>query len=368
MVQIRTVTHDGLEHYLDADSITMIAKLPGSVLLLLRDGTVWGSGDNTWGLLGIGTTVSSKVPIQVPGLHNIVAIAAGNYHCAALSVDGSVWTWGVTDFGECGTGLSTSNDRIMTPVRIAIRNVASLAAGHSHTLALDAGGSVWSWGLNIEGQLGLDLSDSATVLIAVMTDQGLAHQPIIPAPQQIPTLAGVTDVDAGMLHSVALLRDGTVQTWGSNSQGQLGHTELRQSFVPVAVPDLCGAVAVAAGDYHSLALTAEGTVWAWGANDRGQLGNGQTVDNPVPHPVRGLRDVVEIAGLVNGSGARCSDGTIWVWGHGRQGQASTAVPFAPNPLPVPVDNPELLATKGSLALRLQVLNHLKDQEVLIVGP
>jgi alpha-tubulin suppressor-like RCC1 family protein len=142
------------------------------------------------------------------------------------------------------------------PVRISIKNVASLAGGDSQTLALDAGGSVWSWGRNTEGQLGLELSDPATVLIAVMTgDQDLAHQPIVPVPQQISTLAGAKGVAAGAFHSVALLRDGTVHTRGSNSHAQLGRTEMHQSFVPLPVPALGRAVAVAAGDYHSLALT-----------------------------------------------------------------------------------------------------------------
>jgi alpha-tubulin suppressor-like RCC1 family protein len=121
-------------------------------------------------------------------------------------------------------------------------------------------------------------------------------------------------IAAGQSFSLAVKRDGTVWSWGSNSQGQLGRPPqggILSSPGQVAITD---AVAVAGGILHSLALKRDGTVWAWGNNDAGQLGIGNTNAQFSPVQVTGLTNVTAISAGAYHSMAVKQDGTVWIWG------------------------------------------------------
>lgn len=113
-------------------------------------------------------------------------------------------------------------------------------------------------------------------------------------------LTGVVAVAAGGAHSMALRADGTIAAWGSNSAGQTG--------IPAGLPPVA---AISAGGTHSLALLKDGTVTAWGSNAYGQ--------STVP---AGLRNVTAVAAGGNHSLALRSDGTVVAWGLGLQGQTT----------------------------------------------
>jgi alpha-tubulin suppressor-like RCC1 family protein len=151
-------------------------------------------------------------------------------------------------------------------------------------------------------------------------------------PVPVSGLTGVTAVAAGSAHSVALKNDGTVWAWGSNSNGQLGNGTTTDRSTPVQVSGLVGITAVAAGQSHSIALRNivglinDGTIWAWGSNSKGQLGNGTTVDTWIPIQVTGLTGVTAIAAgsahtvAVRNIFSLTNDGTIWAWGSNGNGQ------------------------------------------------
>jgi len=130
----------------------------------------------------------------------------------------------------------------------------------------------------------------------------------------------VTGIAGGYGVSLALRSDGTVWAWGSNGSGELGNGTNTPSNIPVQVPGLTNAVALAAGFGHVLALLRDGTVQAWGRGDFGQLGNGAGPNSNVPLPVPGVSDVVAIAAGANHSLALRSDGTVWAWGYNGFGQ------------------------------------------------
>lgn len=136
---------------------------------------------------------------------------------------------------------------------------------------------------------------------------------------------------AGASHTTALRSDGTVWTWGRNSNGQLGDGSGTNRNIPTRVAMLREIVSIAVGDYHTLAIKADGTLWAWGWNGYGQLGDGTTIDKPTPVRIMDPANptqpfgwnhggVIEAAASYRHTLARMVDGTVWAWGYNFSGQ------------------------------------------------
>ncbi len=237
-------------------------------LALLSDGTVWAWGYNGNGQLGDDSYGNRATPVQVVGLTNVAAISAGNRFSMALKQDGTVWGWGHNYSGQLGNGIANGEKK--TPVQTQnLSGVTAISAGFEHTLALKGDGTLWAWGRNAFGQLGIGSSVSKVSL-----------------PQQITALSSVTRCTAGTEHSLAVLSNGTVQAWGYNNWGQLGDGTNTNSNLPVTVSGLSGVVALSA-ENHSLALTAAGEVWGWGYNG-GRIGDGTTIHRDTPVQVVGI--------------------------------------------------------------------------------
>jgi alpha-tubulin suppressor-like RCC1 family protein len=276
---------------------------PPLITILRRSGSVWGWGEGPHHQLE--NIPASHVPIQLPGLSKVIAVASGNTFNLALESDGTVLEWGY-DSGPAPsplTGLST---------------VVAISAGFKHSLALKADGTVWAWGDNYYGQLGAGNNKNPTAGV-----------------QQVSGLTMVTAVAAGTLHSLALRSDGTVWAWGFNNFGQLGTGNTTDSHAPVQVNGLSGIVGIAGGVYFSLALKCDGTVWAWGYNRDGELGNGNNAQSWVPQRVYNLRNVTAISSGDGFGLALESDGTVFTWGDNGYGQLGNGTMLASN-LPVQV--------------------------------
>lgn len=131
-------------------------------------------------------------------------------------------------------------------------------------------------------------------------------------------VSGVSSLGAGLAtgyaHSLALLNDHSVRSWGYNYEGQLGDGTTTDRPAPGADPGLTGVVAVASGGLHSLALMNDGTVQAWGDNGSAELGDGTIINRPLPVVIGGLKDVVSLAGGWDHSLALLADGTVVEWG------------------------------------------------------
>jgi alpha-tubulin suppressor-like RCC1 family protein len=194
------------------------------------------------------------------------------------------FAWGNNADGQLGDDTTTQR-QLPVPVTatgvLAGKTVVAAAAGGYHSLVLCSDGTVAAYGLNGNGQLGDNTKTERHVPVAMNTASAAS------------ALFGktVVAIAAGYRHSVALCSDGTVATWGYNTDGQLGDNGVSgiQSLVPVAVNTASGVsalysktvVAIAAGLAHSLALCSDGTVAAWDRNNYGQLGN-NTSGSKVP--------------------------------------------------------------------------------------
>jgi alpha-tubulin suppressor-like RCC1 family protein len=228
---------------------------------------------------GTVVTTESATPVEATGVGSILAVTGGWGYSLALQSGPpnlTVWGWGRDHADQLGAvpgGARAScgpEPCVLTPAQIpGLTDVIEVAAGWDHALAVKSDGSVWSWGSDYNGQLAdprLTTTTSATPVRA----QTAVGPTLIP-------LASIMDVAAGANHSLALARDGTVWGWGDNHDGQTGAgvpitalTKIQTSAVKVAVPKLV--TAIAAGADFSLALADDGTVYAWGLDSSGQLG------------------------------------------------------------------------------------------------
>lgn len=274
-------------------------------LALKGDGTVWSWGRNDNGQLGIGSqspTSTPRTPVQVSGLANIIAIAAGQDFSAALRSDRTVWTWGGNGRGDLG---DNSGARQTRPVQVTTlpTNIEAIAAGDLHMLALDATGRVWAWGQNSRGEIG-DGSGAFTRNLPVLS-----------------SLANVTtSIGAGAEHSLARQVGGAVFAWGKNSDGQIGDGTQSDRNVPTRVAQLAASFAAAGGSAFSIALKADGFLSAWGYNFFGQLGNGGNATSATPVPVSTLSGISAVSAGDNYALALRNDGQVWAWGSNGQDQ------------------------------------------------
>jgi alpha-tubulin suppressor-like RCC1 family protein len=244
-----------------------------------------------WGDNGSGQTT-------VPTLADVAAVAAGEAHSVALLDDGTVRAWGANGSGQISVPLGLSG-------------VTQISAGVNFNLVRKSDGSLAAWGANDYGQTSLPSGITTATQVAAGEKHGLvllANGSVLAWGDNtfgqctVPTLSGVVAIAAGYDHSLALKSDGSVVAWGRDDAGQ--------ATLPAA---LSGVTAIAAGAYHSLALKSDGSVVAWGWDGGGQL--------VLPD---GLSGVVKIDAGYAFSMALKSDGSLLVWGD--NSAAQTAVP------------------------------------------
>jgi len=296
-------------------------------IALKTNGTIWAWGDNDYGQAGHPLALFLTAPTQVVRSGPVavnddwVAIAAGDHHSVALRTDGTLWVWGRDNFGQLG--ITGDADR-HSPVKLGTdTDWASIAAGSDHTLGLKAGGTLWAWGLNVWGQLGDGTTTERTSPVQVL----------------IPGGSGLFDedwvaVDAGRFHTLALKSNGTLWAWGSDVWGQTGTNGADSCFIgpdcrksPVRIGSTPSGPGTenswtwfAAGDFHTLALKSDGSLWSWGRNDAGQVGDGTTIQRNVPVRIGADSDWTSVEAGGSHSIATKSRGTLLAWGSNVFGQ------------------------------------------------
>ena len=300
------------------------------VMAILADNSLWGWGWNFYGQVGNGSMGNRSSPTEIGTGYADVQPALSNTY--ALSISGSLLAWGDNSRGEVGDGEVSSQPQLVPK---AIANGFSLLMGPhyglktdatgwtwggalvhgvvrsnfpieylqvssgSATVAVQRDGSLWTWGANEVGQLGI----GSTSTISQTS-----------VPQQIGL--GYVAVAAGLNFCMALKDDGTLWSWGYNPSGQLGDGTTTIRYSPVQIGS--GFAAIAAGQNFGMGLKSDGSLWTWGFNSDGQLGNGTTTDQHSPVQI-GTGFTLIAAGDEFAVAAK-SDGTLWAWGNNLDGQ------------------------------------------------
>jgi hypothetical protein len=233
----------------------------------------------------------------------------------AVYADGTVWSWGLPVNGQLGRAAGAGFD---APAPITgLGGIRALAAGHGHVLALDRTGRVWVWGANAAGQLGTG------GLQAVTRPQCLALQ------------AHITHIGAGDTHSFAVDDKGRLWGWGANNFGQVGDASAKFFLRAQRIRTDFTVAQIDAGMFYTAARSTHGDVFVWGWNGMGQLGVDGVASSVTPRRVKSLANVTHLAAGVGHVLAGNEQG-VWAWGDNRAsawGQfPSTTVQLAPNPI------------------------------------
>jgi alpha-tubulin suppressor-like RCC1 family protein len=307
-------------------AVKQVAAGWGHSMLLTRDGDVFTWGWGYCGQLGHGNTDRQLVPKRVEGLTKVTDIAAGGCHSLAVGEEGVVYTWGRNVEGQLGLGDHGYDAKRNVPTEVpGVNEVVAVAAGSVYSFALSRDGTVMACGCNSGGQLGLgdrDNRDTFTVVAGlrgvVDIDAGRSHtitgtaegglytwgkgsaighggnaqtQRLVPTKVTgggIDEVA-VVQVAAGHGHSMALTAIGQLYAWGQGGSGQLGHGGGENLAVPRIVGGIGGLVAgLAGGGDHSLVTTAGGRVLTFGSGEDGRLGLGGVAEAPTPTAIDGI--------------------------------------------------------------------------------
>jgi alpha-tubulin suppressor-like RCC1 family protein len=276
-------------------------------LVLKTNGTLWAMGSNSLGNLGLGDNTQRSSPVQVGALTTWSTISAGaGSHSMAIKTDGTLWAWGYYYQGQLGLGESGSFTGKSSPVQVgALTNWLRISSGNYHNVSVKTDGTMWSWGQNDSGQLGVS---------------GTYSSPI-----QVGGLTTWLSVACGSYHSIAVTTGGSMWAWGRNANGRLGLGDTNNRSSPVQIGALTNWAtnvdSFDGGRLHSMAIKTDGTLWAWGSGDYGQLGLGNSTAVSSPNQVGALTNWLRTAaGAYAHTMATKTDGTLWTWGQNSYGK------------------------------------------------
>ena len=325
-------------------------------------GGLWTWGSNASGNLGLNDKIYRSSPVQVGSGTTWNEISSGTESILAIKTDGTAWVWGASDSGQLGLNDATIYGRRSSPTQLGtLTNWSKASVGRLSMKAIKTDGTLWSWGGNARGQLGLSTATT-----------GFGYRS---SPSQVGTDTNWYLLAGRYLHALSTKTNGTLWLWGDNSYGQLGLNDRVARSSPIQLgTDTWSKIS---GDNSvSCAIKTNGTLWLWGGNFYGQLAqndqvyrsspvqvgtdtNWSTVDNNGGRIMAiktngtlwalggrnqngqlGLNDriyrssPVQVGALTNWSSvsmrslstfALKTDGTLWAWGRGSDGELGLSI-------------------------------------------
>ena len=270
------------------------------------DGTLWAWGSNHMGRLGQnqapGTIGFYSSPIQIPGTtwKTLNLGGANSYGMSAIKTDGTLWAWGRNQYGQLGL---SNNTYYSSPVQIPGTTWKSCYISGTNGGGTKTDGTLWTWGRNNQvGNLGHNNKTNYN------------------SPKQVGSDTGWDSVQGGWDNITYFLKeDGTLWACG---QGQMGinQPDAYARSSPTQIPGTTWAKTTDGAGYQQvLTLKTDGTIWSWGYNGKGTLGlnSRTTYSSPVQVPGTTWTNVASYSDHVI---ATKNDGTLWAWGDNANGQ------------------------------------------------
>lgn len=267
-----------LVHALSTESITKVALGVNHTLCLTIGGKVYAWGDATWGNTGMVTEADCLEPTEIKNLSNkdITSVVAGHYHSFAVTMEGQLYAWGKNSNGQLGLGSPTHCEASPKMVDFKLGQVKSVAGGGNHSVIIASVSppNVYTFGMNANGQLGLN-----------DTVDRCDPKPVDKLEDRL-----VLSADCGTAHTVVVGEAGDVIVWGNGRSGQLGTYEGIDTDMiePEQLPPFCAdkVTAVVCGDEITIALTETRRVFMWGTESTMGLGSTQARDATNPTGMR----------------------------------------------------------------------------------
>lgn len=283
-----------------------ISFATSSGVAVKTDGTLWTWGRNEQGQLGTNNTINRSSPGTTSGGGTTWLMAsAGTAHMAAVKIDGTLWTWGRNTSGQLGDNSTTVRS---SPVTTSGGGATwfKVGCGAEHTVAVKTDGTLWCWGNNAFGQVGTGDTTNRSSPVTVSGGGTTWRMPS----------AG------GLEFSSAIKSDGTLWTWGRNQNGQLGDgTTTNRSSPGTTAAAGTNWTYSACGSYFIAAIKLDGTIWTWGLNTNGQLGDGSTSNRSSPGTLAGGGTNWKAVNTGDDAAyAIKTNGTLWSWGLNSSGQ------------------------------------------------
>lgn len=321
-----------------------------------EDGTLWGWGENREGQLGNGQMGDPiDIPIQISSETDWKYITVGMGNIFAIKEDGTLWVCGKNVFGELGLGEGSAQF-ITTLTKAGTDKWEMISAGNMHTLGLKQDGTIWACGLNDSGQLGIGSNTSCNTMT------------------QIGTSNDWKAIKAGGMHSMGIRKDGTLWVWGDNGLGQLGDTTFgtkNNKNAPIQIGEDSDWKSLSATTEYSMAIKTDGTLWSWGANSEYvALGYPLDKENPYmlePHKVNDDSDWKEVSHWFYFSLALKENQSVWAWGMNNFGQLATSnIEKRWNPEKITINDPsssiKKLANNINMAVYPNPFTHILNIE------
>ncbi len=287
-----------LTRLFDAASESMATVMIGSVPEVNYNYSLW-----AWGFKPpLGDTIARSSPVQVGDLVNWSSLSIGNSFALAVKDDGTLWAWGYNNYGRLGLDNTT---HYSSPVQVGTDTDWEFAsAGAYSSNAIKTDGTLWAWGYNLNGRLGLgDGSPSNNYS----------------SPVQVGTDTNWSSV-SNRSHVLAIKTDGTLWSWGHNDDGQLGHGDTTSRSSPVQVGIDTDWEQIDQSLAMSGAIKTGGSLWTWGRGNGGRLGHNNTTSLSEPTQVGSLTDWNVLNLIQYGGTVIKDDGSMWVWGSGADGR------------------------------------------------
>jgi len=300
-------------------------------VIIKSDGSVWGTGYNTSGQLGLGfySDPIKTFTQESTSMTDASRVFSLFNRTIVLKNDGSVWGTGKNDYGQLGLGAGTTSVSVFTSITNDVKDVSG---GLGHTIILKNDGSVWGTGRNGSGQLGLgSLTTSVSVFTSITDD--------------------VKEISAGSLHTLILKNDGSVWGTGRNSNGQLGigSTVDKNTFTAAVGAGTSDVTQISAGSDYTLILKNDWSVHGTGRNYNGVFGNGTTNDTNVFTNTYNYCDYKIITNSEDNSNSILQQSDGKVYGTGRVVSGELGMPRKIFIIPFPATGTDLLINRFTRA-------------------